>query len=79
MILHFGLKVLKLSTVHVKKELSNMDFSDKPKRIQDESGRWFMVVSQVEGGYLARDTVTSDLVYMRHCEIACREEGSAGE
>ena len=56
-----------------------MDFSEKPKRIQDEAGRWFMVVSQVEGGYLARDTVTSALVYMRHCEIACREDGTSGE
>jgi len=77
--LHFRLKVLKLSTVYIERNLSIMDFSDKPKRIQDESGRWFTVVSQVEGGYLARDTVTSDLVYMRHCDIACREEGSSGE
>lgn len=79
MILHFGLKVLKLSTVYQKRNSVIMDFSDKPKRIQDESGRWFTVVSQVEGGYLARDTVTSDLVYMRHCDIACREDGSSGE
>jgi len=56
-----------------------MDFSVSPKRIQDEAGRWFMVVSQVEGGYLARDTVTSDLVYMKHCDIACREEDGTGE
>jgi len=78
-ILHFGLKVLKLSTVYKKRNSVIMDFTDKPKRIQDESGRWFTIVSQVEGGYLARDTVTSDLVYMRHCDIACREDGGSGE
>jgi len=38
-----------------------------------------MVVSQVEGGFIARDTVTSDLVYMKHCDIACREEDGPGE
>ena len=56
-----------------------MDFSVSPKTIQDEAGRWFMVVSQVEGGFIARDTVTSDLVYMKHCDIACREEDGSGE
>ena len=56
-----------------------MDFSIRPKRIQDESGRWFMVVSQVEGGYLARDSVTSDLVYMKHSDIACHEEEDPGQ
>jgi len=56
-----------------------MDFSVSPSKIQDEAGRWFMVVSQVEGGYLARDSVTSDLVYMKHCDIACREEDIHGE
>jgi hypothetical protein len=56
-----------------------MDFSVRPKRIKDESGRWFMVVSQVEGGYLARDSVTSDLVYMKHCDIACHEEEDPGQ
>ncbi len=29
-----------------------------------------MVVSQIDGGYLVRDEVTSDLVYMKHCDIA---------
>ncbi|MCX5993391.1 MAG: hypothetical protein NT177_04135 [Chloroflexi bacterium] len=61
------------------KEQDIMDFSVSPRRIQDETGRWFMVVSQVDGGYLARDSVTSDLVYMKHCDIACREEDGHGE
>ena len=56
-----------------------MDFSVSPKKICDEAGRWFMVVSQVEGGFLARDSVTSDLVYMKHCDIAYREEDGPGE
>ena len=56
-----------------------MDFSVSPSKIQDEAGRWFMVVSQVEGGFLARDSVTSDLVYMKHCDITCREEDGHGE
>ena len=47
-------------------------------KIQNEDGRWFMVVSRVEGGYLARDSVTSDLVYMKHGDIAGREEDSQG-
>jgi hypothetical protein len=53
-----------------------MEFSIDPVKIQDEAGRWFVVISQVEGGYLARDSVTSDLVYMRHCDIACSSRGS---
>ena len=55
-----------------------MDFSIQPVKIQNEDGRWFMVVSRVEGGYLARDSVTSDLVYMKHSDIAGREEGAQG-
>ncbi len=55
-----------------------MDFSIQPMKIQNEDGRWFMVVSRVEGGYLARDSVTSDLVYMKHGDIARREEDSQG-
>lgn len=47
-----------------------MEYQTSPEKIQNESGRWFMVVSQVDGGYLVRDEVTSDLVYMRHCDIA---------
>lgn len=46
-----------------------MDFSADPLKVQNESGRWFMVVSQMDGGYLARDVVTSDLVYMKHSDI----------
>jgi len=38
-----------------------------------------MVVSQVEGGFLARDSVTSDLVYMKHCDITCHEEDGPAE
>lgn len=53
-----------------------MEFSVDPVKIQDGAGRWFVVVSHVEGGYLARDTVTSDLVYMRHCDITCSNEKS---
>jgi len=55
-----------------------MDFSTHPIKIQNEDGRWFMVVSRVEGGYLVRDSVTSDLVYMKHSDIAGREEGAQG-
>jgi hypothetical protein len=51
-----------------------MEFSTNPVKIQNADGRWFMVVSRVEGGYLARDSVTSDLVYMKHCDIAGCEE-----
>jgi len=47
-----------------------MEYSASPTKIKNESGRWFMVVSQIEGGYLVRDEVTSDLVYIRHCDIA---------
>ncbi|MDD5289521.1 MAG: hypothetical protein PHY28_10480 [Dehalococcoidales bacterium] len=50
-----------------------MEFSASPIKIQNESGRWFMVVSQIDGGYLARDEVTSDLVYMKHSDIAGSE------
>ena len=55
-----------------------MDFSTQPIKIQNEDGRWFMVVSRVDGGYLVRDSVTSDLVYMKHCDIAGQEEGAQG-
>ena len=55
-----------------------MEFSTNPVKIQNAEGRWFMVVSRVEGGYLARDSVTSDLVYMKHCDIAGREGPSQG-
>ena len=55
-----------------------MDFSIQPMKIQNEDGRWFMVVSRVEGGFLARDSVTSDLVYMKHCDIAGREGDAQG-
>ena len=55
-----------------------MDFSIQPVKIQNEDGRWFMVVSRVEGGFLARDSVTSDLVYMKHSDIAGREEDAQG-
>ena len=55
-----------------------MDFSIQPIKIQNEDGRWFMVVSRVEGGYLARDSVTSDLVYMKHSHVAGREEDAQG-
>ncbi len=51
-----------------------MDYSLRQIKIQNEAGRWFVVVSQVEGGYLARDVTTSDLVYMKNCDIACKEE-----
>ena len=50
-----------------------MEFSICPVKIQNEAGRWFMVVSQYDEGYLARDIVTSDLVYMRHCDITCKD------
>ncbi len=50
-----------------------MDFSASPIKIQNESGRWFMVVSQIDGGYIARDEVTSDLVYMKHSDITKSE------
>jgi len=51
-----------------------MDYSSNQIKIQNETGRWFVVVSQVDGGYLARDETTSDLVYMRHCDVICKEE-----
>jgi hypothetical protein len=51
-----------------------MDYSAHQIKIQSETGRWFVVVSQVDGGYLARDLTTSDLVYMKECDITCREE-----
>jgi hypothetical protein len=53
-----------------------MEFSTQPVKIQNEDGRWFMVVSRVEGGFLARDSVTSDLVYMKHSDIAGGEKGA---
>ena len=55
-----------------------MDFSIQPIKIQNEDGRWFMVGSSVEGGFLARDSVTSYLVYMKHCDVAGREEDGQG-
>ena len=51
-----------------------MDFSNSPKRIQNDAGRWFMVVSQLEGGYLVRDDTTSDLVYFKHGDVASEED-----
>jgi hypothetical protein len=54
-----------------------MEHLASPVKIQNESGRWFMVLSQVEGGYLARDEVTSDLVYMKHSDIAGSEHEEA--
>jgi len=36
-----------------------MEYSASPEKIQNASGRWFMVVSQIDGGYLVRDEVTS--------------------
>ncbi len=47
-----------------------MEFSHIPVKVQNEAGRWFLVVSQVDGGFLVRDAVTSDLVYMKHGDIA---------
>ena len=47
-----------------------MDFSISPQKVQNEAGRWFDIVSQIDGGYLVRDSVTSDLVYMKHCDVA---------
>jgi len=35
-----------------------------------------MVVSQVDGGYLVRDAVTSDLVYVKHSDIAREYDGT---
>ncbi len=58
-------------------KLEHMEFSDSPIKIQNESGRWFMVVSQIDGGYIARDEVTSDLVYMKHSDIAGSEHEEA--
>jgi hypothetical protein len=46
-----------------------MDFSHSQVKIQNESGRWFDVVSNIDGGYLVRDSVTSDLVYLKHSDI----------
>jgi hypothetical protein len=47
-----------------------MDSSVSPQKVQNEAGRWFVIVSQMDGGYLVRDSVTSDLVYMKHCDVA---------
>jgi hypothetical protein len=55
-----------------------MEFSISPSRVRDQAGRWFMVVSRMEDGLLVRDDVTSDLVYIRHSEIASRDEDAAG-
>jgi hypothetical protein len=54
--------------------LKKMEFSHSPIRIQNDAGRWFLVVSNVDGGYLVRDAVTSDLVYIKHCDIACSDD-----
>ena len=51
-----------------------MDYSSSPIKICNEAGRWFVVISQVEGGYLVRDTVTRDLVYMKASDIAGCED-----
>jgi hypothetical protein len=56
-----------------------MEFSSNPLRIQNESGRWFLVVSTVEGGFLARDAVTSDLVYMKHGDIVQGDGADSGQ
>ncbi|MDD5311632.1 MAG: hypothetical protein PHO26_01165 [Dehalococcoidia bacterium] len=50
-----------------------MEFSISPTKIQNEAGRWFVVISQFDEGYLARDAVTSDLVYMKHTDVACKD------
>ena len=55
-----------------------MEFSHNPVKIKNGSGRWFMVVSQIDGGYLARDEVTSDLVYMKHSDLAENESEEDG-
>ena len=56
-----------------------MEYSHSPVKIQNDAGRWFLVVSNVDGGYLVRDAVTSDLVYIKHCDIACSEDVEAGQ
>jgi hypothetical protein len=56
-----------------------MEFSVSPIKVQNESGKWFIVISQMEGGYLARDVVTSDLVYMKYCDIAGSEVAESEE
>jgi len=37
------------------------------------------VVSEMEGGYLVRDEVTNDLVYMKHSDIAHKDEKGNGQ
>lgn len=56
-----------------------MEFSLNPVKVKNDEGRWFQVVSQVDGGYLVRDAVTSDLVYIKHSDIAYRDEGQPAE
>ena len=56
-----------------------MEYSPDPVKIQNVAGRWFLVVSPLEGGYLVRDAVTSDLVYMKHCDIAQGDCADAGQ
>jgi hypothetical protein len=56
-----------------------MEFSHSPVKIQNEAGRWFLVVSHVDGGYLVRDAVTSDLVYIKHSDIAGSDDGQCGQ
>ncbi|MBN1374661.1 MAG: hypothetical protein JXA01_00760 [Dehalococcoidia bacterium] len=51
-----------------------MEFSYSHIKIQNEAGRWFDVVSNLDGGFLVRDSVTSDLVYLKHCDVMCSEE-----
>ncbi|MCX6004094.1 MAG: hypothetical protein NT082_00215 [Chloroflexi bacterium] len=52
-----------------------MEFSISPVKIQNEAGRWFVVVSQYDEGYLARDAVTSDLVFMKNSDVTCKDGG----
>jgi hypothetical protein len=49
-----------------------MEYSVSPTKIRNEAGRLFMVVSEVEGGFLVRDAVTSDLVYIKQGEVASK-------
>jgi len=56
-----------------------MEFSHSPAKIQNETGRWFLVVSHIDGGYLARDAVTSDLVYIKHSDIANGDDAQSAQ
>jgi hypothetical protein len=59
--------------------IKDMEFSHSPVKVQNEAGRWFLVVSQVEGGYLVRDAVTNDLVYMKHHDIAQNDSAETSQ